>query len=152
MSHWKSEQYIVDFGEDIDTALNTVKTLRRVETRRVLIDDQTIEKNTKLTNCKNCGAPLTGTKCEYCGTEYAPQIEKPYCEEAKDLIKAEDVKKAVLDNLAATNQNLQNSFFDLSDKEIEMMETEQKVLDFFVWFLVAVALIGIIVIVLNLFV
>lgn len=70
MSHWKSEQYIVDFGEDIDTALNTVKTLRMVETRRVLIDDKTIEKNTKLTNCKNCGAPLTGTKCEYCGTDY----------------------------------------------------------------------------------
>lgn len=71
MSHWKSEQYIVDFGEDIDNALNTVKTLRRVETRRVLVDDeQTIEKITSLTNCKNCGAPLTGTKCEYCGTDY----------------------------------------------------------------------------------
>ena len=23
------------------------------------------------TNCKNCGAPLTGDKCEYCGTEYS---------------------------------------------------------------------------------
>ena len=23
-----------------------------------------------MTNCKNCGAPLTGGKCEYCGTEY----------------------------------------------------------------------------------
>lgn len=22
------------------------------------------------TNCKNCGAPLHGRKCEYCGTEY----------------------------------------------------------------------------------
>lgn len=22
------------------------------------------------TNCINCGAPLTGTKCHYCGTEY----------------------------------------------------------------------------------
>lgn len=21
-------------------------------------------------NCKNCGAPLHGLKCEYCGTEY----------------------------------------------------------------------------------
>lgn len=21
-------------------------------------------------NCKNCGAPLHGCKCEYCGTEY----------------------------------------------------------------------------------
>ena len=23
-----------------------------------------------LTNCVNCGAPLHGNKCEYCGTEY----------------------------------------------------------------------------------
>lgn len=25
----------------------------------------------KMTNCKNCGAPLHGNRCEYCGTEYA---------------------------------------------------------------------------------
>jgi predicted RNA-binding protein with PUA domain len=24
-----------------------------------------------MTNCKNCGAPLHGNKCEYCGTEYS---------------------------------------------------------------------------------
>lgn len=24
----------------------------------------------KITNCKNCGAPLKKSKCEYCGTEY----------------------------------------------------------------------------------
>ncbi len=24
-----------------------------------------------MTNCKNCGAPLHGSKCEYCGTEYS---------------------------------------------------------------------------------
>lgn len=23
-----------------------------------------------MTNCVNCGAPLHGSKCEYCGTEY----------------------------------------------------------------------------------
>jgi len=22
------------------------------------------------TNCQNCGAPIKGYKCEYCGTEY----------------------------------------------------------------------------------
>lgn len=26
--------------------------------------------NPSLTNCKNCGAPLHGCTCEYCGTEY----------------------------------------------------------------------------------
>lgn len=24
----------------------------------------------KLTNCKNCGAPLKNYKCDYCGSEY----------------------------------------------------------------------------------
>ena len=24
----------------------------------------------RITNCKNCGAPLHGDHCEYCGTEY----------------------------------------------------------------------------------
>lgn len=161
---WVWEDRIVDLGTDIDSLRDKVLELKKTEKALVWKDDPEPEKP-KLTNCKNCGAPLTGTKCEYCGTEYAPKIEKPYCEEAKDLIKVEDVKKSVLDSLVVTNQNLQNSFFDLSDtaddakraftvfeKEIGMMEAEEKVLGFFVWFLVAVALIGIIVIVLNLFV
>lgn len=24
-----------------------------------------------MTNCKNCGAPLNKSKCEYCGTEHS---------------------------------------------------------------------------------
>ena len=28
-----------------------------------------------MTNCKNCGAVLTGAKCEYCGTVY--EEERP---------------------------------------------------------------------------
>lgn len=27
-----------------------------------------------ITNCKNCGAPLHGSKCDYCGTEYEEHI------------------------------------------------------------------------------
>lgn len=26
------------------------------------------------TNCHNCGAPLHGYKCEYCGTEYSADV------------------------------------------------------------------------------
>lgn len=26
-------------------------------------------------NCRNCGMPLTGPKCEYCGTDYSAEIE-----------------------------------------------------------------------------
>lgn len=30
-----------------------------------------------MTNCKNCGAPLTKAgKCEYCGTEYAATAQE----------------------------------------------------------------------------
>ena len=29
-----------------------------------------------MTNCKNCGAPLDGCKCKYCGTRYdIPNVE-----------------------------------------------------------------------------
>lgn len=27
-------------------------------------------KEQKMTNCPNCGAPITGEKCEYCGTVF----------------------------------------------------------------------------------
>lgn len=27
-----------------------------------------------MTNCKNCGAPLHGSRCEYCGTEYPVDV------------------------------------------------------------------------------
>lgn len=32
---------------------------------------QTAAKDNKnITNCRNCGAPMKGYKCEYCGTRY----------------------------------------------------------------------------------
>lgn len=31
-----------------------------------------------MTNCKNCGAVLTGGKCEYCGTKYETITETLY--------------------------------------------------------------------------
>jgi predicted RNA-binding protein with PUA domain len=31
-----------------------------------------------MTNCKNCGAPLTNGKCDYCGTEYETITETIY--------------------------------------------------------------------------
>lgn len=27
-------------------------------------------------NCRNCGMPLTGQKCEYCGTDYSAEMEE----------------------------------------------------------------------------
>lgn len=34
------------------------------------IDDPSRIKKPLPTNCKNCGAALHGSRCEYCGTEY----------------------------------------------------------------------------------
>lgn len=27
-------------------------------------------------NCRNCGMPLTGQKCEYCGTDYSEEMRQ----------------------------------------------------------------------------
>lgn len=45
------------------------------------------------TNCPNCGAPITGTNCEYCGTVFHPEEERrriAACQEFAD-------KKAALE-------------------------------------------------------
>lgn len=69
MGMWVWEDQIVDFGTDIDNLRNQILEPKKIEKVLVWKDDLEPEKP-KLTNCKNCGAPLTGTKCEYCGTDY----------------------------------------------------------------------------------
>ena len=44
-----------------------------------------------MTNCKNCGAPLTGCECEYCGTRY----ESP----ERIILYADDEPIIVIDGL-----------------------------------------------------
>lgn len=42
--------------------------------------------NQTLTNCVNCGAPLHGNICEYCGTEYGQNLDKKdFCMEDVDV-------------------------------------------------------------------
>lgn len=45
-----------------------------------------------MTNCKNCGAPLHGGKCEYCGTEY-------------DLISIEPIKPKIYPKSISVHEN-----------------------------------------------
>ncbi len=43
------------------------------------------------TNCVNCGAPLTGSKCQYCGTEYgdaSDSVKKQKAELMEQFLKA----------------------------------------------------------------
>lgn len=38
------------------------------------------------TNCRNCGAPVSGNRCEHCGTEYPDKVES-YIKITADCIK-----------------------------------------------------------------
>ena len=38
------------------------------------------------TNCRNCGAPVSGNRCEHCGTEYPDKVES-YIQVTADCIK-----------------------------------------------------------------
>ena len=35
-----------------------------------LLKGYSYENKNKSTNCPNCGAPITGCKCDYCGTDF----------------------------------------------------------------------------------
>ena len=59
-------------------ALDAVSTVRptnvdaliTVTTSPATSAQETINTFDKLTNCPNCGAPITSSKCEYCGTVF----------------------------------------------------------------------------------
>lgn len=41
-------------------------------------------------NCRNCGMPLTGTKCEYCDTDYSAELKRGGIPDGKMLIHGDD--------------------------------------------------------------
>ena len=48
-------------------------TLSWIDPPKCCCDDEPARPRKKSYNCPNCGAPITGPRCEYCGT----QFEKP---------------------------------------------------------------------------
>ena len=70
-----------------------------------------------MTNCPNCGAVITGPKCEYCGTVFGWQPDtKPYVLEndllaakTKALADAEEIKILYMEALKAM-RNYANSY------------------------------------------
>ena len=50
--------------------ISGVTTCENTLTARSLYEMLNGRKDTLPANCKNCGAPLSSHKCEYCGTEY----------------------------------------------------------------------------------
>ena len=77
-----------------------------------------------MTNCSNCGAPLSGAKCEYCGSineEFAPiDFEKAlnqwrYEEAKRELIRA----KTQINNVEQTNYILSRMNSNFEPVEVE---------------------------------
>lgn len=64
------------------------------------------------TNCHNCGAPITGPKCEYCGTRFEFLAKEMEIENAKLTIElsaltaaeAHDVAFKALLGMLSTNE------------------------------------------------
>lgn len=46
------------------------------------------------TNCHNCGAPITGPECEYCGTRFNIRVVEPEIESVKLELKLSALKAA----------------------------------------------------------
>lgn len=70
-----------------------------------------------MTNCKNCGAPLTGGKCEYCGTEY-----DTICVDGTNIFYADNEPILTVDSLwyEYANQKQMSAMIDEALKRAEM--------------------------------
>lgn len=65
------EKVVKDFGVTTEDALAVVAAVRVVGSKRydhIQMPKESEELRARI--CTQCGAPLHGHKCEYCGTEY----------------------------------------------------------------------------------
>lgn len=67
------------------------------------------------TNCPNCGAPLTGCRCEYCGT-VDPAVERAARETAQRL-QAEIDRLLLFDRVAKDMLRFPDCVFPLPTKK-----------------------------------
>ena len=69
------------------------------------------------TNCRNCGAPLHGSVCEYCGTEYG---------EAQQMVLKVNTAKLTAEDIAETMRRIKSAqvgsvmLFDSSIEVVHM--------------------------------
>lgn len=62
-SHYGTLAYVVSINE---TYIGTPEG----RWAPIIVADGVVKDNKDITNCRNCGAPVKGYKCEYCGTKY----------------------------------------------------------------------------------
>ena len=56
-----------DYYEELKKAIQKVIELNIEQVAKIKANEEAAHRPT---NCKNCGAPLHGNKCEFCDTEY----------------------------------------------------------------------------------
>lgn len=62
-----SQQYLEREDGTIDMSITVCELIKPSTTRP---DAKRPIKSPCITNCRNCGAPVKGNECEYCGTRY----------------------------------------------------------------------------------
>lgn len=60
-----------------------------------------------MTNCKNCGAPLVGERCEYCGTRYdVPETKTSGCSDFDFELPRRDIYLDMVTDIFGRQYNL----------------------------------------------
>lgn len=93
----------ITYGSVIDIMSREQKTVMHALIDQALSDKQV---ESKPTNCPNCGAPIRGYECEYCGTVF-------------DLERRNEERNRIIIDMR--NFTLQQSTYDLYDKAIKTM-------------------------------
>lgn len=63
-----SQQYLEREDGTIDMSITVCNSDKPITTRP---DDRQTNGLPRIANCRNCGAPVNGHKCDYCGTRYS---------------------------------------------------------------------------------
>lgn len=84
-----------DYTVRYDNCVYSKYTAEEIET---LLDRLTKKKYVVDTNCPNCGAPITKSQCEYCGTVFVDLAEQ---EEKMELLRKEQARLKIQASNAA---------------------------------------------------
>ena len=62
------DERAIKISQDIERELRELKTRKLMEAK---LESIRSHQKTTIVNCKNCGAPISGVRCDYCGTVFS---------------------------------------------------------------------------------
>lgn len=71
-------------------------------------------------NCKNCGAPLDNSKCNYCGTEYQPNLNLKDVKSVTVEIESTECFGGLGDKNMISFITARNATFELPEGDLKM--------------------------------